>query len=178
MHVRRSPLHRSASQAGFTILEVVVAATVLAVACSAGAVLSGVSTRALSSGNRQSLQQSQIDADLAAIRDLAETYTWCSGAGAFSSCTTGVQARSENYYFPPDTSPAAISAFETACSDTGSDSLNAPLVAVINARPVPPGVSRSVASDDIATHRLRISYTGTAVNRVVLLVPTVAAWCP
>jgi hypothetical protein len=89
-----------------------------------------------------------------------------------------VQARSENYYFPPDTSPAAISAFETACSDTGSDSLNTPLVGAIHSRPVPPGVSRSVAFDDIASHRLRITYTGTAVNRVVLLVPTVAAWCP
>jgi type II secretory pathway pseudopilin PulG len=164
--------------AGFTIIEIVVAATVIALACSAGAVLSGVSSRALSSGNRESLQQNQIEADLAGIRDLADSYTWCSGSGAFSSCVSGVSARSENYYFPPSTSPTAISAFETACTATGSDSLSAALVTAINARPVPPGVSRSVASDDIATHRLRISYAGNTVNRMVLLVPTVAAWCP
>jgi type II secretory pathway pseudopilin PulG len=178
MVVHRSPRPSSAPEAGFTILEVVVAAMVIALASSAGAVLSGVSTRSLSSSNSQSLQQSRIEADLAGIRELAETYTWCSGSGTFSSCVTGVTARSENYYFPPAASTAAISAFETACSDTGSDSLNTALVAAIDARPAPQGVSRSVVSDDIATHRLRITYSGSAVNRVVLLVPTVAAWCP
>jgi type II secretory pathway pseudopilin PulG len=171
-------LGRGSGAAGFTILEVVVAATVLALATSAGAVLSGVSSRSLTSGNRTSLQQSQIEADLAAIRDLAATYTWCSGAGAFSTCTAGVPARSENYYFPPSTNPSAISAFETACSATGSDTVNTVLVSAINARPAPAGVSRTVASDDIATRRLRLTYAGSSVNRVVLLVPTVAAWCP
>jgi len=35
-----------------------------------------------------------------------------------------------------------------------------------------------VATDDIATNRLRITYTGTNASRLVVLVPTVAAWCP
>lgn len=183
-HALRAGPHRSfpqqvrAEEAGVSIAEIVIAATLIAATISAAAILTGVSSRSLTISAGRGNEQNRIDTDLSAIRDLAETYTWCSGAGSFSSCTTGVAARTENYYFPPPGSSVAIANFSTACSTTGSDTLNTALVTAISARPALPGITRTVANDDIATHRLRISYAGSSANRVVLLVPTVAAWCP
>jgi hypothetical protein len=166
--------------AGFAILEILIATLLLATTFSMAAMLSMVSSRSMVSSEGRSNQQSRIESDLAAIQNLAETFTWCSGAGGFTTCTNGVPARSENYYFP--TTGAGITAFETACNNTVSDTLNTALVTAINNRAAVPGVTRTVAADDIATNRLRLTYTDTNANnrlvRLVVFTPTVAAWCP
>jgi type II secretory pathway pseudopilin PulG len=160
---------------GFAILEILIATILLAATFSMAAMLSMVSSRSMISTEARGNQQSLIESDLAGIQNLAETFTWCSGAGGFTSCN-GSAPRSENYYFP--TTAAGITAFETACNNTTSDTLNTALVTAINARAAIPGVTRIVDSDDIATNRLRITYTGANANRLVVFTPTVAAWCP
>ncbi|MCT0212079.1 MULTISPECIES: hypothetical protein [Synechococcales] len=174
----RSQLRQSPSPptAGFAILEILIATVLLTATFSMAAMLSMVSSRSMISSEGRSNQQSLIDSDLAAIQNLAETFTWCSGAGGFTTCTIGVAARSENYYFP--TTTAGITAFETACNNTASDTLNTALVTAINARPALAGITRTLATDDIATNRLRINYAGANANRLVVFTPTVAAWCP
>lgn len=177
---------------GSTILEVLLAVVIIGVALAGAATLMTSQNRSITSSVQLNQAQNQIDADVAAVRNLAETYTWCSGAGGFNGSATncaGAAARNENYYFPVPTATAAIAAFETACKNTTSDTLNTTLVTAISspALPNPSLVTRAVTQDrndafpngDFASHRLRITYTSTTgASRVVLLVPTVAAWCP
>ncbi len=160
---------------GFSIVEILIGTVLLAITLSMAATLSMVSTGAMRSSEARSRGQAQIDSDVAAIRDLAETYTWCTGSGGFS-CGS-IPARTETYYFP--TNAAAIVSFETACSNPVTGDLNGALVAAINGRAQPQGITRTVVNDTTSTaHRLRITYAGPEANRVVVVVPTVAAWCP
>jgi len=93
----RFPLpHNHASpppEEGFAILEILIATVLLAATFSMAAVLSMVSSRSMISSEGRSNQQSLIETDIAAIQNLGETFTWCSGAGGFTSCTTGVLPR-------------------------------------------------------------------------------------
>ena len=166
---------------GFAILEILVATVLLAATFSMAAMLSMVSSRSMITSEGRGNQQSLIESDLAGIQELAETYTWCSGAGGFAASCTSKTPRTQDYYFPNTTDPnsSLITAFETACNNTTApDTLNAALITAINNRPALSGISRTVASDDIPSHRLRITYTGTNANRLVVFTPTVAAWCP
>ncbi len=183
------------SSAGFTLVELLVGAVLLTIGLSMAASLATISNRSMIRSAQLGNQESLIDSDIAAIRNLAEIYTWCPGSGTTSAAAVSAAGascasttpRTEAYYFPnnpvpPNTFAARVIAFENACDPNNNtptiDELNIALVAAINARAQPPGISRTVANDDIAAHRLRITYAGTNVNRVVVLTPTVAAWCP
>ncbi|MFM7642797.1 MAG: hypothetical protein ACKO45_14785 [Cyanobium sp.] len=182
---------RNLSSTGSTILELLVSVSILALAFASVATLTSVQNLSLISSTNLSTSQSQLDSDVAAVRNLAETYTWCSGSGGFSGSApncAGAQARTKNYYFPIASATTAILNFETACSNSSSDTLNDPtgstatssLVKAINAITLPSLVTaRSVANDDIVAHRLRLTYsTSTGASRTVVLTPTVTAWCP
>lgn len=180
---RRRLLLRRPGADGSTILEVLIAVAIIGLAFAGAATLSAVQNRSLISASNLSTVQSQLDADVAAVRNLAETYTWCSGAGGFNGSAAncaGATARTENYYFPIASAATAISNFETACNNTVSDTLNTALVTAINAITLPSLITaRTVVNDDIAAHRLRINYTTSAgASRTLVLTPTVAAWCP
>lgn len=168
---------------GFTLIELLIGAVLITIALSMAATLAGITNRSMISSETIGRQDTLIESDIAAIRDLAERYTWCTGAGttAATAVCASVTPRTENYYFPNIGNAAvSITAFENACRPAATptiDELNAPLVTAINARAQPAGITRTVANDDVAGYRLRITYAGTNVNRVVLLVPTVAAWC-
>lgn len=168
---------------GSTILEALIATAIIGLAFAGAATLSAVQNRSQISSANLSTVQSQLDADVAAVRNLAETYTWCSGSGGFNGSATncaGATAQTENYYFPIISATTAIQNFETACNNTVSATLNTALVTAINALALPSLVTaRTVVTDDIVAKRLRINYTTTTgASRTLVLTPTVAAWCP
>lgn len=165
---------------GVTLVELLVGSILLVIAFAMAATISGVNNRNLQTSATTADQDSLIDSDISAIRKISEEYTWCTGAGTLSasgSSCDSTTARDQNYYFPNNS--ANIALFEAACADTTApDALNAALVYEINSRATLPGVTRTVSYDSVTAHRLRITYAGTNVNRVLLLTPTVAGWCP
>jgi prepilin-type N-terminal cleavage/methylation domain-containing protein len=196
---------------GFSLVELVIAVALLAGSLLVG-VLSGQSNLLTMTRNLNlSSQESLIEQDIATIRSMAETYTWCSGAGTLravnSPTCVSTEPLTQNYYFPnvpppasaPDDPPGpsdAIANFTQACQD---GRLTAPLLALINASPLPTDLDlqRNAELADAfppagaQTHLLRIRYsyirptadpnpTGEfpPIDRDVLILPTVAAWCP
>lgn len=165
---------------GASLVELVIGSMILIFAFAMAAAIAGVNGRNLLTSRTTSNQDALIDSDISAIRRLSEEYTWCTGAGTLAasgpSCDS-TSARNQNYYFPSNSTNIAL--FESACADTTApDDLNVALVNQINSRATLPGITRSVTYDNVPAHRLRITYTGTNVNRVILLTPTVAGWCP
>jgi prepilin-type N-terminal cleavage/methylation domain-containing protein len=196
---------------GFSLVELVIAMALLAGSLLMG-VLSGQSNLLTMTRNLNlSSQESLIEQDISAIHSLAETYTWCSGAGeeraVVSPTCVSSNPLTQNYYFPnvpppasaPDDPPplsVAITNFTAACQDS---QLTAPLLTLINNRPKPAGLKLersaqlAVPSAPVGaqTHLLRISYSYTGrtddpaksadfppIDRDVLILPAVAAWCP
>lgn len=186
----RHPSRRLHQQRGVSIVEVLVSAVILTLGLAGVAAMSTVANRASQNSGLTSTQRNLIDAELAEIRKLAETLTWCTGAGAFSC--TGQTPRTQNYYSPATSTTCSgianctvngatqIAAFTAACNDTANGSLVTPLVTAINNRAAIPGVIRVVSRSpaDLAANRLAITLTGNGVNRFALIYPTVAGWCP
>lgn len=195
---RRSTAASSAefSKAGFTLVEIIVAAVLLAI-------VSGGTALTLMSANRSSVRSelltrasAAIDTNVAAILERSERFTCCSGvctsnpatiAAAGSKCTGTFG--DANYYFPSiaPADVADLTNFLTRCKPTTTtNGLVGPLITEINADTslnltTPPGITRTIQVDDTAdlgNHRLRITYAGNGLNRVVKIVPNVAVWCP
>lgn len=207
---RRAPHFTSHGNSGFSLPEVLIGAFLVSLAI-AGALslqIGGTLTRNRSSTTDR--HTALIDADIANIQELARRYTWCSGSASFSGANcNGVGPGQEDYYFPDlnestgeqcsadpldNTIPfnAGCNAFRNACVNTTAPpagGLLGPLITAIGGTPVglstdPVPLTRTVAVDNAAAHRLRISYTyndganPTAIRRVVTLFPPVANWCP
>ncbi len=173
---------------GVALLELIVALALLAGTLVAAVTLTNGTNRLQVGSIQLNDLQSRIDTDVAEIRGRAEIFTWCTGAGTFAASgptCASTNPRSDNYFFPNSSTadaanPFAIgpeqTAFINAC---GTTALTTALVNDINARALPAGVtSRVVANDDATANRLRITYTAPNVSRIVVLTPTVAAWCP
>lgn len=184
------PWHNVGAE-GSTITEVMISIAIITLAFTGAATLWAIQNRSLLRSNNLSTVQSQLDGDVAAVRNLAETYTWCSGNGGFNGSATncaGATAGTENYYFPIASATSAINTFETACNNAAADTLNDPngssssssLVKAINNIELPSLVDKRIVEfDDLSANRLRITYTtSTGASRIVVLTPTVAAWCP
>jgi prepilin-type N-terminal cleavage/methylation domain-containing protein len=164
---------------GFSLVELVIAVALLAGSLLVG-VLSGQSNLLTMTRNLNlSSQESLIEQDIATIRSMAENVPPPASA--------------------PDDPPGpsdAIANFTQACQD---GRLTAPLLALINASPLPTDLDlqRNAELADAfppagaQTHLLRIRYsyirptadpnpTGEfpPIDRDVLILPTVAAWCP
>lgn len=167
---------------GFTIVEILVATVLIAIVTSMAAAVMIVSNRATSNSSTMGNAMAAIDNDISLIKTLSERYTCCSGtcttdpatiAAATTKCEGSVG--DSVYYFPRANNASEIASFQALC-DSG---LTTNLIAAINAQAQPVGVSRTAVDDGDATaRRVRITYTGTNINRVVKVVPTVANWCP
>jgi len=180
--------------AGFSLAEVLVGTGILTGAVIMAAAMNGLAGFGLLGSTNINERDALIDADVAAIRGLAEEYSWCSGTGSLRAagpCQDLKLKPSSPYYYAPPASnlPKAdnkeIKDFEQACS---AGDLNGTLIAAINGRPALPGINRTAAAlqeNGTPTNRIRVRYTsadgGANVNpffRSVEITPTVVAWCP
>ncbi|MEB3255994.1 MAG: prepilin-type N-terminal cleavage/methylation domain-containing protein [Synechococcaceae cyanobacterium] len=215
------------ADAGFTLVEMVVAMALLMTSLVMGVVSGESNVLTMLRNLNLSSQENLIEEDLARIRRLAEDYTWCSGRGTVGrplgsgSCASDASLSSRFYFpdFPPDPDepdtkppewPAPILAFSEACTDRR---LTEPLRQAIEALPTPShGDGAAGGASGTGNHSLRLersvelldpTATGSAQNhllrlryryvrpadprqaadyppidRDVLILPTVAAWCP
>ncbi|MFM7086071.1 MAG: type II secretion system protein J [Cyanobium sp.] len=190
---------------GFTLLEVVVGVALLAGVAAGSAVLISVANRMLGTSTTHNNAQAAIDSDISRARKLAEDYTCCPGscttnattiaaARTTGRCAPNAQVNDSTYYFPQleTTTYPDVTGFTNACANgTLVGSATSGLIKEISDQGSSAlgdaGITRTVAVDDSTdptAHRIRITYTGsssggtTGINRVVKLVPTVAAWCP
>ena len=194
-HRRQSPA--AGEQGAALMLELLVGIVILASALATAASLSVVTNRSSKTGHGLTEMETRIDTDIAQMRQLAELYTWCPGSGttsrarvnASTTCKSKVNTNA-SYYYPDNPPPGniagalALANFNAACNDDQTTLFNQALINILTPFPRPSGVTREVSSDDNRAKRLRITYTATVPNitggirRVVLITPTVAAWCP
>lgn len=185
-------------EAGFSLVEILVGVVTLAVALGMAGVMNGVATRGLRNSTVLNDRAAAVEADIAQIRSMAERYTWCSGAPAFEAADVAScrdkNPSEESYYSPsvsideamanPGSGNTSMARFGQACNVTRT--LTNSLIDAIRARPEPDGVSRTVSPitvNGVRTHRIDLAYATPAgdpnpVIRRLMIVPTVAAWCP
>ncbi len=189
-----------AGSKGFSVIESVVTAILLAIVVSGSAVLMSSVNRSSTRSDTLVTLDSAIDSDLATIRDLSVRFTCCSGvctvaaptnfATSTSACATD-DPRNDRYYFPQrdDTSTTANFANTTTAREpdavgqlcANNNVFLAPLQTAVNALPVPAGATRTTT---IRPNRiLEVSYTNITetpnrVVRVVNILPPMANWCP
>ena len=167
---------------GFSLVEVLVAAVLGGVIITTVARMSDLSNMAIFQSSDVETVQADINRDIETIRDRMTAYTWCSGAGSITPCSTStsLSKKSELYYKPVSdsqianagnggdstttqdpNSPTAL--FKNACNDkqsTPNNLLLANLINLIDQLPaLPNGISRSVAVQDGASKLIRITYT-------------------
>lgn len=181
------------ANAGFSLIEVVVAAAILGLIGAITANGFGVITRSTTATTAAANTLSAIDSDISKIKQISENLTCCPG-----SCTTdattiatavtngqcgGSTPGLSNYYWP--LLSANVTTFETACNAAAANgAIETAMLSAINTLPQPTGANRTVTVDEIASHRLLVTYTGTTgsggsfVNRAIKIVPTVALFCP
>lgn len=188
---------RLSQAAGFSLMEGMVALTIFAFALAMAGVMNGVSTRGLQRSTILNDRNAAVDADIAAIRSMADRYTWCSGAPDLKSSNTHpCQATSpsdESYYSPAVTQEealiddengnASMLQFTIACANF---TLNDNLVERINSRPAVSGLTRKAQVMKLGnanTNRIEILYATpegdpNPLVRSVVVTPPVTAFCP
>lgn len=193
----RPPLtFKKPAEAGFSLLEVLVGAILLAISLGMAGAMNGVATRGISSSTALNDRNAAVDANIAMIRSLAERYTWCSGAPGFEAsdvATCLATSPSDESYFSPAVSQDDVlespqvgndnrGLFEAACQD---GTLNNGLIDQINALPKPTGIERTASAvrvDNLPTHRIQILFETPAsdndsVVRSLVITPPVASFC-
>jgi Tfp pilus assembly protein PilE len=165
---------------GFTLVEILVSSAVTLIIVGALAGLAQITGRGTIQTREKAQAQSAIDSDITSIKDRAHRFHCCATACTSNlslSCSgaiTGSAIGSTDFY-----RPAAGSASETtlnaACS---ARTLASTLSSEI---PANAALSRTIDidSDSATAHRLKITYSAAGnTERVVFVVPTVAAFCP
>lgn len=175
---------------GFTLVELLVGAAVLALVASGTAIALISSNRMQAKGTSQARIEALIEEDINKLKNASENYTYCSGSYTWDGATCNdVGPQNERYYFPAasgDNSTAA-EAFATACA--GGTMTNALRAAMnggdsslsLSSSAIALGITRSqVTLDDAASHRLKVDYTASSLAspRRVLFIPIAASWCP
>lgn len=187
--LRSTPLGRCSACKGASMMELLLSSSMFAAVLTGAVMIHSTAMRSYGSANQSLGQQRGLEDDMAMIRDLGERYSWCTGAGTVSPASGGTCASqtpgSASFYVPINTGSGTsagteLASFSAACavSSGDSDPLNANLISAINAKPAPSGLRRVVSSDDVAAHRLRISYSADGFSRTLIYTPPVVAWCP
>lgn len=196
----------STTSSGFSLTEVLVAASLLGLIGSIVVSMFNLTTRTTTQTTTTANTLAAIDNDISQIKQLAETLTCCPGScttnqtiintaiSAGTKCTSGSSPGLSSYYFP--IVAGDVTTFTNACAATtaAGDLITSTLITSINALPLPSGIASRTAvvdaagatptADEIAAHRVRVTYTGTTgaggsfVNRTIKIVPTVATFCP
>jgi hypothetical protein len=189
LHARSSPPRGSArGSEGFSLVEMVLAGSLMAV------VIGGTATALLVANNSSSSQgslsrlDSLIDQDLAAIQALDRQFTCCTGSPCTANATTIADSTScrnaagspvspgnENYYSPrqevgdinrlsPPADTADMDSFRKACGNGNIASTFQSMLPTLPTAEAPAGLSRSVTSPNPnpnPTNLLKITYIGT-----------------
>ena len=175
---------------GFSLMELVVAAVLMAISSMGGTYLFNQATRQARAISQTLEQQFAISNELAVIRDHNDRY---SCATIPCSVQTGGNPPNQNQYVPanPD-DPAHTPTFRQLCAS----GLSNDLITHINSSAVPQltggnDVSRNASLDpassavvnvtnkSVRPHRYLVPWSaGGRQVRQVQLIPTVAAWCP
>jgi prepilin-type N-terminal cleavage/methylation domain-containing protein len=178
--------HRALAQrnSGFSLVELLVAAVVMAIASMGGTFLFNQATRQARAISQTLEQQFAISNELAVIRDHNDRY---SCATIPCSVQTGGNPPNQNQYVPanPD-DPAHTPTFRQLCAVGLAENL----ISHINSTPKLTGseITRRASTDlsssgspsSTPPQRYLVRWSGTdgRVLRQVQLIPTVAAWCP
>jgi type II secretory pathway component PulJ len=198
-HVRPSSLvSTEPAEAGFSLVEVLVGAILLAISLGMAGAMNGVATRGISNSTAVNDRNAAVDANIALIRSLVERYTWCSGAPALEASdvpTCLARNPSDESYYSPAVSPEDVleapqignnsrALFEAACQN---GTLTTDLINQINSLPLPQpdGTTRNVSAinvNNIPTHRIQILFESpstdkNSVVRSLVITPPVAAFC-
>lgn len=179
---------------GFSLVELLVAALIMAFSSMGGTLLFGEASRQASSIRDSLQQQFLISNELAVIRDHNDRYTCASG-----SCTVKLDGDPPNQeqYIPKNdpNAPTPYKAFLGLC-DSGLVSdlithINTPISQLVDPKVVKreaildpastievvEGTTKTTKS--VAPHRYLVTWSaGGRQVRQVQLIPTVAAWCP
>ena len=188
---------RSSNDGAALMVELIISSVMVLTAFAMAAALSGKAINGIGNTSEFAKRDAAVNADLAELRSLAARYSFCDGIGTLAPTATSClkqgnplsDYRSEDYYSPYNPDPSTESAeqrlFREACDNPNSDQLTAELLKELNkpstyaSQLSDAGISRKIENDtDISAHRLRVTYSGTKVDRTVLITPTVVAWCP
>ena len=176
--------HRALPQrnSGFSLVELLVAAVLMAISSMGGTYLFNQATSQARAISQTLEQQFAISNELAVIRDHNDRY---SCATIPCSVQTGGNPPNQNQYVPanPD-DPAHTPTFRQLCAS----GLSNDLITHINSPEVPqrtasldPASSAVVngTNKSVRPHRYLVTWSaGGRQVRQVQLIPTVAAWCP
>ena len=190
--MRPSPplqLHPSQAEAGFSLVEMIVAVALLVVASVGSLVVFNIATRQNNQSRDKQEEQSAISADLATIQSMNDRYS-CSDSGAETlACTVSDSDPGENDYYAGVSAPSAASNLVDEACDDGS--LIDALVEEVDELEAPAaferlGINRNVEAtptedDDRSPLRYTVTWSknsGQTQLRQITLVPTVANWCP
>lgn len=165
------------SSAGFSLVELLVAAVLMVISSIGGTILFNNATRQANAIRVSLQQQFTMANDLAEILELNDRYV-CTGTNC--SIKTQSDVPNQNEYIAL-TAAEANSPFRNLCASGLTDQL----VTAINAAPQVsgPDVERiaSNTNPSLPPHHYLVTWTSTTNGRVlrqVQLIPTVAAWCP
>lgn len=195
LHLRGNPNHNlrisyHCAIDGFSILEAMIAAAIVAVVASASLTLYTAYSRSLQINRRENQIQAAIASDLSTIEDTNRRIICTTG-----TCTISEELPGEDDYFPDPTNEANVDYFLSLCSTASAPRLAESAVALINAVPQPAlfsqlGITRQPAAVETYNtaplqtgHRYVVSWTRvvdgqTTPIRQVTLTPTTAYWCP
>jgi type II secretory pathway pseudopilin PulG len=178
---------------GFTMVELLLGATVLALVIGGFASMSLISSRTSRQSGISNEIEALIDQDMAAIADLNRRYTCCPGSCTDNAATIAASADcqdasgnkpvagDENYYTPlqpslSSTPTSAMSAYEQACiNGTVVNNLITAIQGLALPTATSPGILRrsipikvtEPADSPSPSHRIRWSYTGEYQGRTI-----------
>ncbi len=179
--------------AGFSLVEALVAAVVLAVALAGSISAMGRISGLLQRSAGTNAMGLAIDNDISEIKRLASLYSAClvsTGSipsGASAGCGQGLTPDQAAYFFPvnPGVNEANITAFFAACKASSAAShITQGFITAINGLPaVGAGVTRSgvarEAPTDAKNHNVIVRYAAAdgSIQRMIKVAPVLSAWC-
>lgn len=184
----------SATESGFTLMEMLLACGLMALIVGGAAATLAVANRSSARQGTQANLEALIDQDLAAIQALDRRFSCCAGDPCTATQATISAAATcrdadgssrppgnENYYSPrhgATPSSAEVtrwSTFKAACSNFTVATTFRGLIAALPAATSAAGISRTITdgtnpedADQRAAHRLQITYTGSIANKPVI----------
>lgn len=180
--------YRSYSDAGFSIVEGIIASVILIVAVMGTAAAFNLITSSISGTSKKNAANIAIDKDISLIKKFSVDYTSCvnpTGSVPVDGAACDVSSTFSNYYFPKTAVVSEQNQFFAACRSTSPGShITANFKTAIDAIPADlgSGVVRQPAvredGADPQNHNIIIEYKSDGSSiRLIKVVPVVSSWC-